>query len=33
MVEVHKYLNNIGPTFTWDYFKLKNNPYYLRILG
>ena len=30
MIEVYKYLNNISPLFTWDYFKQKNNPYNLR---
>ena len=30
MVEVYKYLSNICPPFTWDYFKQKNNPCNLR---
>ena len=30
MIEVYKCLNNISPTFTWDYFKQKNTPYHLR---
>ena len=30
MVEVYKCLNNISPPFTWDYFKPKNNPFYLQ---
>ena len=30
MVEVYKYLTNIIPPFTWDYFKQKNNQYNLR---
>ena len=30
MVGVYKCLNNISPPFTWDYFKQKNTPYYLR---
>ena len=30
MVEVYKCLNNISPSFTWDYFKQKYTPYHLR---
>ena len=30
MFEVYKCLNNISPSFTWHYFKQKNNPYNLR---
>ena len=30
MVEVYKYLSNISPNFTWDYFKQKNTLYHLR---
>ena len=30
MVEVYKCLSSIGPPFTWDYFKQKDNPYNLR---
>ena len=30
MVQVYKFLNNVSPPFTWDYFKQKNTPYHLR---
>ena len=30
MIEVYNCLNNICPPFTWDYFKPKNNPFYLQ---
>ena len=30
MVEVYKCLNNISPSFTWDYFKHKYTPDHLR---
>ena len=30
MVEVYKWLNNISPPFTWDYFKQKHTHYHLR---
>ena len=30
MIEVYKCLNNISPSFTWNYFKQKNNLHNLR---
>ena len=30
IVEIYKFINNICPSFTWDYFKQKNNPHNLR---